>query len=384
MRRSAKSEITRTYYQFLGSEKIGGAEKIALSVGDYVRNENIGSSCVFGPTGMVVRQAVQEVGLPFERYDLHRLMRGNSIVSSLECLRVLRKTAFTSGLVHFHSPPVFGAMRLFRGLSGLKSVLHIHLDFTADDLRWAFLDPPDLTIVCADFMRDAVEQATRRGGAASETVRVIRNAVDLRRFSWREKAVGKRALGVNVESPLAMIVANLAPHKGQATCIRAISELRRRGCEMQLWVVGESRDANCSYERGLRDLCAELGVVDLVRFTGFRPDVENLLCAADFVLLPSTSEGLPLSILEAQAAGAIVLAAPTAGIPEVVVDGKTGFLIAADNPTGYSDKLEELVASKAKMIEVCAAARLYIEREHDLRQYCRRVMEEYELLLSSG
>ena len=65
----------------------------------------------------------------------------------------------------------------------------------------------------------------------------------------------------------------------------------------------------------------------------------DLLRAADFFLLPSTHEGLPLSILEAQASGVPVLAAPTAGVPEVVTDGETGFLVPIRSSAALAEKI---------------------------------------------
>src|SRR5262249_39146420 len=86
---------------------------------------------------------------------------------------------------------------------------------------------------------------------------------------------------------------------------------------------------NRDYTTRLQDLCNELGVADRIRFLGHREDVPDLLRAADIFFLPSTSEGLPLSVLEAQATKVPVLAAATAGIPEVITDGETAFLIPA-------------------------------------------------------
>lgn len=374
-----------TYYQVLVSNKIGGAAKIALMIGNYVRRNDLGNPVVFGPAGGVaVANAVRELGLQFADYDYERLMNGSRVPSYTESLRMLRKTAFTNGLIHVHSPSVFGAMRVFRRLSGLKTVLHIHLDFSTEELRWPFLDPPDLTIVCAEFMRKAVECARQVDGRSHGVVRVIKNAVDLERFCQGNKAAEKMSLGADAQTPLAMIVANLAPHKGHMTCIRAVAELRKRGCHLQLWVVGESRVPKGAYEGELRAACAELGVTESVRFMGFRTDTAELFRAADFVLLPSTSEGLPLSILEALASGAVVLAAPTAGIPEVVYDDKTGFIVAADDYERYADIMERLISDKQKVIEICEAARRYVEKEHDLREYSRRVVSEYQRLLGKS
>lgn len=374
----------KTYYQMLVSPKIGGAAKVALAVGEFVQKTGAGRSRILVPRHGVALKAVQDLGLWSSEYNLDKLVRGNRAAVTIESVGLLRKTAFSAGVIHFHSPVVFGAARLFRKLSGLKSVLHIHLDFHADDLQWAFRRPPDLTIVCAEFMQNVVLSALAECGSRRGAVRVIRNAVDLERFCYRDKSAAKWSIGADGQLPLAMVVANLSPHKGQMTCIHAIATLKRRARRVQLWIVGESRDSRSSYEDELRAACVELGIADLVRFVGFRNDTEILFRAADFVLLPSISEGLPLSILEAQASGAVVLAAPTAGIPEVVFDGRTGFLVAADDPEGYACRIEQLIDDEVKACEMRISSRRYVEKEHDLQAYCGRVVAEYESLLGGG
>ena len=129
---------------------------------------------------------------------------------------------------------------------------------------------------------------------------------------------------------MVLMLANLAPHKGQATAIRAVQILKRRGIPVDCWLVGERRTDVGSYEAELRQLCSALGVQDIVQFLGFRRDGPDLLRAADVFLLPSTHEGLPLSVLEAQAAHVPVIGAPIPGILEVVEDGMTGFVVPAD------------------------------------------------------
>ena len=143
--------------------------------------------------------------------------------------------------------------------------------------------------------------------------------------------------------PLVLMVANLAPHKGQETAIRAMAILKKAGINVACWLAGVERRGEGDYTTRLQELCNELGVADRIRFLGHREDVPDLLRAADIFLLPSTSEGLPLSVLEAQATKVPVLAAPTAGIPEVITDGETGFLIPAEDAVGYAQRIESLL-----------------------------------------
>jgi glycosyltransferase involved in cell wall biosynthesis len=181
--------------------------------------------------------------------------------------------------------------------------------------------------------------------------------------------------------PLLMVVANLAPHKGQETAVRAAAVLKAMRYQVKLWLVGTERNDGSGYLRYLKAVCADLGVDDRVDFVGFRNDIPDLLRAADFVLLPSTSEGLPLVILEAQASKSLVLAAPTAGIPEVIEDRRTGILVAADYYEGYARRIASLLDNPAQRNVILEAAYRHVRDHHGMKQYCERILGQYDDLL---
>jgi glycosyltransferase involved in cell wall biosynthesis len=129
-------------------------------------------------------------------------------------------------------------------------------------------------------------------------------------------------------------------------------------------------------------LTADLGLSGDVSFLGFRQDTAELLRAADVVLLPSTNEGLPLVILEAQAAGVPVIAAPTAGIPEIIEDGKTGFLVKADDAVGYAARIELLMRQPDTYGSMARNAMTRCRREYSWDAFQRRIDELYCELLA--
>jgi len=159
--------------------------------------------------------------------------------------------------------------------------------------------------------------------------------------------------------------------------------LKERGVNAWLWFAGVERGGSLKYTELLRTLCGELGVADRVRFLGQRSDVPELLRAADCVILPSTAEGLPLSILEAQATKVPVLAAPTAGIPEIIVDEKTGILVQADNFNGYAHHLSRLLSRPALYSQIVETAYANISREHSWKTYIDRVYGIYQSLTNN-
>ena len=369
------------YLQMLVSPHVGGGAKLAMQLHAHAVGARGPVSRLLLPGGGEAERSAQRAGFPYTRYRVDRLSSTSRLPSLLENASLFARAPRASGaVVHVHAPFVYGAARPFFAAARVRTVLHVHLDFTSEQLAWALRAPPDTIIVCAEFMRRAVDAALPAG--ARTRVTVIRNAIDLSQFESGDRAAEKRALGVPEQLPLLMVVANLAPHKGQATAIRAVAGLRDSGHEVRLWLVGAERSDGQGFLGELQKLTRELRVEDRVTFAGFRDDVPRLLRAADMVLLPSTSEGLPLTILEAQAARALVLAAPTAGIPEVVEHERTGYLIAADDAEGYAARIGDLLRRPELAQSVVAAARRHVCDHHGLTSYGDRVMDEYDRLIS--
>jgi glycosyltransferase involved in cell wall biosynthesis len=266
----------------------------------------------------------------------------------------------------------------------LKTIVHVHLQEAEEALRWAFAKPPDVIVTCARTLVEHVRHTLPEGSQQHQRIVAMPNAVDVERFYPGDKTAAKHCVGAPKDKPLVLMVANLAPHKGQETALRATADLKAQSVDIVCWLAGTERHEGGEYTTYLRSLCHTLGIADRVRFLGHRDDVPNLLRAADFFLLPSTSEGLPLSVLEAQATKVPVLAAPTAGIPEVVTDGETGFLIPAEDVAGYASRITSLVGSPEAACRVAERAYATTVHTHTWHAYCERVWELYQDVMEPG
>jgi glycosyltransferase involved in cell wall biosynthesis len=268
-------------------------------------------------------------------------------------------------------------------LARLKTVVHVQLDPAPAEVRWAFHDAPDVIVTCARYMIAPIREALGERGRAAR-IEAIPNAVDIERFAPGDRPSAKRQVGAPADRPLVLMLANLAPHKGQETAIRAVAELKARGRDVECWLAGGERGGGGDYQKRLQSLAAELGVTDRVRLLGFRPDGPELLRAADFLLLPSTREGLPFAILEAQASRVAVLAAPTAGVPEAIRDGETGFLIPAEDALAYSRRLDALLGHPGELARVTENAFRTVRSEYNWATFYRRIQELYRDVLEGG
>lgn len=127
-------------------------------------------------------------------------------------------------------------------------------------------------------------------------------------------------------------VARLAPVKGVDDLVRAIAVLRARGEDVRLVVAGGGPE-----EPRLRELADAHGLNGSVRLLGPRSDVGEVLAAADVFCLPSHHEGLPISLLEAMAAGRPCVATAVGGVPETL--GDAGLVVPPRRPAALADAL---------------------------------------------
>jgi glycosyltransferase involved in cell wall biosynthesis len=121
--------------------------------------------------------------------------------------------------------------------------------------------------------------------------------------------------------------------------VRALALLSRTRPEATLDVVG-----NGPLRTELEELADREGMNEAVRFLGVRNDIPELLAGAACMLLASDYEGCPLTVLEAMAAGVPVVATAVGGVPELVVDGETGFLVQPGRPEPIAEALEAVLA----------------------------------------
>lgn len=362
----------------LVSRDAGGGERLAVSLAHSLSQDPGSRAELLYPLGGSTEQLARASGLPGRGYDFERLFDARKLPSALEGARVVLPRLAASGCVHIHAPFLYQAMRRYLlGAVGLRKIVHVHLDYQAESLRHSFRQPPDDIVVCADFLRDGVEQALPDDLRKAPPIHVVRNAVDTTRFHAEGRE--HRAIeGVALEGRVVItVVANLAPHKGQHTALTAAALMIREGLPVSLLLVGSCRPENHGYDTVLREQASALGIADSVHFLGQRDDIGQILRASDFMVLASTNEGLPLSILEAQACGAVVLAAPTAGVPEVVKDGQTGYLIAAEDAHGYAQRMTALMRDAGLRRGIAAQAQANILRSHTWSAYVEQIREIY-------
>ena len=246
-------------------------------------------------------------------------------------------------LVHSHNV----AARQYAALATVGSaVRHVHTEHGSNPhmkgaknlLRNALFDVATDRVVAVSQATAAVLAAARR--FRRKDVRVIPNGIAPRpRPPPEQVAEARRVLGIPSDAFVIGSVGRLAHVKGYDRLLRAFAGLCGRGDvgsaerTLRLVLVGDGP------ERGaLEALAAELGVTDRVVFAGYRDDAEVLLELMRMFVLPSRSEGLPVALLEAMAAGCPTAATDAGETRRVLADGHRGWMLP-DDETAWPDVL---------------------------------------------
>jgi glycosyltransferase involved in cell wall biosynthesis len=228
----------------------------------------------------------------------------------------------------------------------------------------------DVTVAVCQAVADRHAEA---GAVSKRRLRVIPNGVDTRVFrpdaERRERT--RRELGLGTEF-VWLAVGRLMWKKGYETMLRAFAG-EGRGL---LLIAGSGPQ-----ERELEELARELGVH--ARFLGPRDDVPELMAASDGFVQSSLVEGLPLALLEAASSGLPSVVSDAGGVSEVVLDGRTGFVVPLGNPQALGAAVSRLVAMpEEQRREFGVAAREHIVNNFDLEVVVTRWEELYRELLA--
>ena len=138
-------------------------------------------------------------------------------------------------------------------------------------------------------------------------------------------------------------VSNFRPVKNISNVIKIFYNIQKQ-LKAKLVMIGEGPEKTMAEE-----LCQELGISHLVKFLGNSNQVEKNLCHSDLFLLPSSAESFGLAALEAMASGVAIISSNAGGLPEINIDGQTGYLDDFDNIEEMSRKAISILSNKTKL-----------------------------------
>ncbi len=205
----------------------------------------------------------------------------------------------------------------------------------------------------------AVSESVRRNlvdhyGVAADVITVLPNAVnvDVARPDAEALQAFETRWRIPAGAPVVACVALLIPQKAHDVLLRAWVDVAAACPGALLLLAGDG-----PLRGELEQRCRADGIADRVRFLGMVDDMAAVYARASLIVLSSSAEGMPVSILEAAAFGVGAVATAVAGVPEVIEDGRTGRLVPPGDPAALARTLEALLGDPAAMSRIGAAAR---------------------------
>ncbi len=350
----------------VSSLKVGGMEQFVLRMAAEQARQGDAPSIVALQGGPLLDAARAE-GL-----DVTVLGGTNKFARALRGLLAL--ATVRPDLVHVHNPTSLHYARLWRRFRHVPILMtrHGQDSWRPDPSVWKNLDG-----VIAVSAAAAVVTRADNPDYASRVFTVLNGVKTTppqrpRVVMRAELELGDRVAGI--------IVARLNTLKGHADLLQALALLKDPPHSPILLMAGNGPE-----EAPLRALAdsLELGP-EQVRFLGFRTDVADLLGAVDFFALPSLTEGLPLSVLEAMAQGLPIVATPVGGIPEVVREGVDGFLTPVNDPRALAERISALCADPSLRARMGAAGAARVRDDFSFDAMLARYHELYARSIQSA
>lgn len=336
--------------------EFGGAERIVVTLANALAPQHDVTVCCLKRAGELAAQLDARV----EVVCLGK-KEGNDYRLPLRLARLLRARAFD--VVHGHNWAVFLETGVAAALARTPVVVHtVHGPYAHDAsrsrlkraLRRALERRVARCFTHVATVSDAIRgYVCREVGLDPQRVSTVHNGI---------AAAAARPRPADAARPLTFItVGRLAPVKNHALMLRAFARFARSEVPARLVIVGDGAERSA-----LEALARAAQVAEQIEFAGFHNDVDALLAAADVFLLSSHYEGISMALLEAMRCGLPAIGTRVGGIPETIVDGETGLLVAPGDEERFAAAMAQLARSPALRAAMGERARAFLRREFSL------------------
>ncbi len=359
----------------------GGAPRHVLQLMEYMVKAGYAVGLVSGPEPKLMRGAG---ALGVEIFVNRHFVRPIRLVNDLKAVMpvIMAVKSFEPDLIHAHSTKAGYAARIAGAMFQKPTIFTAH--------GWAFTEGKSTFQRCsfafAEKLAAAVtrkiicvssydlELALRCKVAPQNKLRLIYNGVDPDAFlNAGTGALDMAGVATGMKGdPIVAFVGRLAPPKDVETLLQSLKKVR----SCKAIIVGDG-PLRSSIKRSIYSL----GLSNRVFLLGERNDVPSILASSDVFVLPSNWEGLPYTVIEAMMAGLPVVATSVGGVPELVEDGVTGFLVPRSDPEALAEALQRLIDDPELRERMGKAGRQKAMCEFTLDRMLRETEKVYEKVL---
>jgi glycosyltransferase involved in cell wall biosynthesis len=227
---------------------------------------------------------------------------------------------------------------------------------------------------------DGIKNELIKNGIKESRVIVIQNAAqgnyDKELFT-QNRQNKRQQLNIREKEFVLGYIGRLSEEKGIKYLIEASSILNELGVPIRTLIIGEGPQ-----REELKEWVRHLNISSRIIFAGFQRDIDSWLPTIDIFVLPSLTEGTPMSLLEAMAHGIPVVATAVGGVPQVVDSGKNGILVSPGKPEQIKDAIFLLYKNEVLRNDISQAAKETIKLKYNVKDWVSKIEAEYLKILN--
>jgi glycosyltransferase involved in cell wall biosynthesis len=355
---------------------IGGAQKTLIPIFKRLNRHyfDLTVVCLYGGDG-IMADGIRSMGIPIIDLGMTSKWRVDALWRFYRLVRRERPIILHTSLFH---ASLIG--RIVGRLSGTPLIFTWRQNVSIGGgwrerlNRWTSALDDGVVAVSKAVADIEIERA--RIPAAKVTI--VPNCVDLPETtsSANLRNLVRNEIGIGHDLPVIGFIGRLHPQKGLPDLLHALLLVRMTIPSAQLVIVGDGE-----LRAELEAVSRNLGLADVVTFTGKRADVLTLLAAFDLFALPSHWEGLPLVLLEAMSIGLPVVATAVGGVPELVIDGESGFVVPAKDPPALAQAIIQLLERPQQAAQMGRNGRQRVAEQFSANYAASQIEELYMRLL---
>lgn len=343
---------------------LGGSSKVVLQLCKILKPYV--NKIIVCSTGGINTKTLDQMGI--KHYYIGNISDFNpfnvmKILSQL--LEVIRKEKIT--IVHTHHRMATLYMKILDGVCNVKviSTLHGVFDDKQTITRYAYKDID--IIACGNIVK---EKFVSNYGIDPSKITVIHNAIE----EYSTDIIPIDELSKYKDKTIVAYIGRLSPEKGIDVLIKAIADVISKNSKVLFAFVGDGFD---DYKRYIFKLISDLGVKENTLFLGYRNDVQNVIKQVDFIVLPSYTEGLPLTPIEAFSQGKTVVATKAGGTVEIVSHGFNGLLSEVGDYQQLSNNILTLCNNHQLSSNLARNALATYKKYYSFDKFCKETINYY-------
>jgi 1,4-alpha-glucan branching enzyme len=221
-------------------------------------------------------------------------------------------------------------------------------------------------------------------GIEEDKIQVIYNGVDMQKFNPnKNKASLRREIGLEEKQKIVLFVGRFYRRKGLTTLLQSIPKVVQKFRDVKFVISGEGSKQN---KTKLIRMARKLRIQNSILFLGYFPDekLPDLYAASDIFVLPALYENFPFAILEAQSTGLPVISTKVGGIPELIIDKKTGLLFDPENSEQLVEEITALLQNPQFAEEIGTRGRRRIKEKFNWSLITKEVVDLYSKSLKTS